>query len=306
MPIKIPSALPAREVLESENIFVMDEKRAMTQDIRPLKIFILNLMPNKAVTETQILRLLSNTPLQVDISLLKPESHISKNTSPEHLKAFYRTFTDIKQDRFDGMIVTGAPVERLEFSDVDYWDELCSIMDWAHDHVFSSMYVCWGAFAGLYHNHGIAKHPLDKKLSGVFRHRTLIPSHPLLRGFNEFFNAPHSRYSYVMREDFADHDSLLILAESLDAGVYIAATADGREVYVTGHPEYDADTLKFEYIRDSGKNASCAVPENYFPGDDPASPPQNTWRAHAHLLYSNWLNYFVYQNTPYDLEQLLL
>ena len=304
MPIKIPHSLPAKEVLESENIFVMDEARAVSQDIRPLKISILNLMPTKVVTETQLLRLLSNTPLQVDITLLNTASHRSKNTAAEHLETFYKTFSSIEKEKYDGLIITGAPVERLDFADVDYWDELCAIMEWSKTHVYTSLYVCWGAFAGLYYNHGIDKHPLEQKLSGVFRHRTRLPAHPLLRGFNETFCAPHSRYSYVNQSDIESNPALLLLSDSPEAGVYIAASVDGREVYITGHPEYDTDTLRLEYLRDRAINPATPPPQNYFPENNPALPPVNTWKAHAHLLYSNWLNYFVYQNTPYDLELL--
>ena len=304
MPIKIPHSLPAKEVLESENIFVMDEARAVSQDIRPLKISILNLMPTKVVTETQLLRLLSNTPLQVDITLLNTASHRSKNTAAEHLETFYKTFSSIEKEKYDGLIITGAPVERLDFADVDYWDELCAIMEWSKTHVYTSLYVCWGAFAGLYYNHGIDKHPLEQKLSGVFRHRTRLPAHPLLRGFNETFCAPHSRYSYVNQRDIESNPALLLLSDSPVAGVYIAASVDGREVYITGHPEYDTDTLRLEYLRDRAINPATPPPQHYFPENNPALPPVNTWKAHAHLLYSNWLNYFVYQNTPYDLELL--
>ena len=304
MPIKIPHSLPAKEVLESENIFVMDEARAVSQDIRPLKISILNLMPTKVVTETQLLRLLSNTPLQVDITLLNTASHRSKNTAAEHLETFYKTFSSIEKEKYDGLIITGAPVERLDFADGDSWDELCAIMEWSKTHVYTSLYVCWGAFAGLYYNHGIDKHPLEQKLSGVFRHRTRLPAHPLLRGFNETFCAPHSRYSYVIQSDIESNPALLLLSDSPEAGVYIAASVDGREVYITGHPEYDTDTLRLEYLRDRAINPATPPPQHYFPENNPALPPVNTWKAHAHLLYSNWLNYFVYQNTPYDLELL--
>ena len=304
MPIKIPHSLPAKEVLESENIFVMDEARAVSQDIRPLKISILNLMPTKVVTETQLLRLLSNTPLQVDITLLNTASHRSKNTAAEHLETFYKTFSSIEKEKYDGLIITGAPVERLDFADVDYWDELCAIMEWSKTHVYTSLYVCWGAFAGLYYNHGIDKHPLEQKLSGVFRHRTRLPAHPLLRGFNDTFCSPHSRYSYVNHSDIESNPALLLLSDSPEAGVYIAASVDGREVYITGHPEYDTDTLRLEYLRDRAINPATPPPQHYFPENNPALPPVNTWKAHAHLLYSNWLNYFVYQNTPYDLELL--
>lgn len=305
MPIKIPMSLPAAEALIKENIFVMDEARAIKQDIRPLKIAIMNLMPTKIVTETQFLRLLSNTPLQLDITLLNTASHRSKNTSEKHLETFYKTFEEIRDQRFDGLIITGAPVESLEFRDVDYWDELCGLVEWAQKNVYSTLYVCWGAYAGLYINHGIEKQKLDKKISGVFRHSTLIPEYPLVRGFNKEFSAPHSRYSGIKRSDIEACDDLLILAESAEAGIYLVANKNGREVFVTGHCEYDHDTLKNEYQRDVQKGIDPEIPKHYFPNDDPAQEPTNTWKAHAHLLYSNWLNYFVYQNTPYDLNEML-
>ena len=305
MPIKIPMSLPAADSLIKENIFVMDETRAVKQDIRPLKIAIMNLMPTKIVTETQFLRLLSNTPLQLDITLLNTASHRSKNTPEEHLVTFYKTFDEVKNEKFDGLIITGAPVELLEFSDVDYWGELCELVAWAKKNVYSTLYVCWGAFAGLNINHGINKYPLDKKISGIFRHKTLLPENPLVRGFNAEFSAPHSRYSCVKREDIEKVDELLILAESVEAGVYLAAKKNGREVYVTGHCEYDFDTLRNEYTRDVAKGINPEIPKNYFPDDDPTKEPINTWKAHAHLLFSNWLNYFVYQNTPYDLNEIL-
>ena len=304
MPIKIPQTLPAAGILESENIFVMDVKRADTQDIRPLKIAILNLMPTKIVTETQLLRLLSNTPLQIDVTLLTTATYTSKNTDKSHLDAFYKTFDEVKSVKFDGLIITGAPVEYLEFDKVSYWQELCEIIDWANANVFSTLYVCWGAFAGLYHNNGIEKYPLSVKISGVYRHHTLIPSHPLVRGFDEYFNAPHSRFSYVLRDDIISCSDLELLAESDDAGVYLAASKDMRQIYVTGHPEYDSDTLKLEYERDMLKGISPIVPKNYFPGNDPSKQPHNSWRSHAHLLYSNWLNYCVYQTTPYNIEEI--
>ena len=304
MPIRIPYSLPATETLTRENIFVMDERRASTQDIRPLRIAILNLMPTKIVTETQLLRLLSNTPLQVDVCLLTPESHCSRNTPEEHLASFYTTPSAIRDEKFDGMIITGAPVEYLPVEQADYWEELKGIMAWAKTHVYSTMYVCWGAYAGLYYNHGIEKYPLARKLSGVYRHTTRLPSHPLVRGFNTRFNAPHSRYSYVRREDVEACGDLLLLADSEEAGVFLLASTDGRECYVTGHPEYDFDTLRKEYERDVAKGENVPVPTNYFPQDDPTQTPVNTWRAHAHLLYSNWLNYFVYQNTPYDIKEI--
>lgn len=305
MPIKIPMSLPAAELLIKENIFVMDEARAVTQDIRPLKIAIMNLMPTKIVTETQFLRLLSNTPLQIDITLLNTKSHTSKNTPTEHLEAFYKTFDEVRNEKFDGLIITGAPVESLEFTDVDYWDELCDLVAWAHTNVYSTMYVCWGAFAGLYINHGINKQSLDKKLSGVFRHKNLVPEYPLVRGFNKEFSAPHSRYTGVLREEIEKDDDLLILAESDEAGVYLVANKNGREFFVTGHCEYDFDTLRNEYQRDVLKGIDPEVPKHYFPDDDPAKEPINTWKAHAHLLYANWLNYYVYQNTPYDLNEMM-
>lgn len=304
MPIKIPQTLPAAGILESENIFVMDVKRADTQDIRPLKIAILNLMPTKVVTETQLLRLLSNTPLQIDVTLLTTATYTSKNTDKSHLDAFYKTFDEVKSVKFDGLIITGAPVEYLEFDKVSYWQELCEIIDWANANVFSTLYVCWGAFAGLYHNYSIKKYPLSAKISGLYRHHTLIPSHPLVRGFDEYFNAPHSRFSYVLRDDIISCSDLELLAESDDAGVYLAASKDMRQIYVTGHPEYDSDTLKLEYERDMLKGISPIVPKNYFPGNDPSKQPHNSWRSHAHLLYSNWLNYCVYQTTPYNIEEI--
>lgn len=304
MPIKIPQSLPAAEILENENIFIMDEQRAVTQDIRPLKIGILNLMPTKEITETQLLRLLSNTPLQIDVQLLTTATYQSKHTDAHHLSSFYKTFDEVKNKKFDGLIITGAPVERLEFDDIHYWEELCGIMDWANQNVFSTLYVCWGAFAGLYYNCNIKKRPLEKKISGIFRHRTLIPSDPLLRGFDEVFTAPHSRYSYVAREDIEKNEKLKLLAVSDEAGVYLAASKNFRQVYVTGHPEYDAETLKLEYERDINKGLNPDKPVNYFPGDDETGAPVNTWRSHAHLLYSNWLNYYVYQITPYDIEEI--
>ncbi|MEG1742948.1 MAG: homoserine O-succinyltransferase [Clostridia bacterium] len=304
MPIKIPLTLPATEILENENIFIMDESRAKSQDIRPLKIAILNLMPTKIITETQILRLLSNTPLQIDITFLATATYESKNTPHEHLTTFYKTFDEIKLQKFDGLIITGAPVECLDFSEVSYWDELCEIIDWAKINVFSTLYVCWGAFAGLYYNRGIKKYPISHKISGVFSHHTLIPSHPLVRGFDEYFDAPHSRFSYVLQDDILNDKGLDLLAVSGDAGVYLVASKDAREVYVTGHPEYDAYTLKDEYFRDLAKNAHPPIPKNYFPDDNPKNEPKNTWRSHAHLLYSNWLNYFVYQITPFNIDEI--
>lgn len=305
MPIKIPQFLPAAETLEKENIFVMDRLRAESQDIRPLRIAILNLMPTKIVTETQLLRLLSNTPLQIDITLLTTSTYASKNTPAEHLKAFYTTFDAIKDRKFDGFIITGAPLEFMDFEDVDYWDELCEIMEWTKHNVFSAMYICWGAFAGLHYKYGIDKHALKKKLSGVYLHNTLLPSHPLVRGFDEQFYAPHSRYSGVDSADIERCGQLVLLADSPEAGAYLAASKDGRNIFVFGHSEYDADTLKQEYLRDCEKGLAPEIPANYFKNGDVSLPPVNNWRAHAHLLFANWTNYFVYQGTPYNLEDIL-
>lgn len=302
MPIRIPDNLPATRILESENIFVMTQHRAMHQDIRPLQILILNLMPTKVETETQLLRLLGNTPLQVDIDLMQTATHVSKNTSAEHLLEFYQTFDQLRDNKYDGMIITGAPVESLDFTQVDYWDELCAIMDWSTSHAYSTLHICWGAMAGLYHHHHIPKHPLPEKLSGVFRHRPLDLQHPLLRGFDEVFYMPHSRYTEVSRYDIDRHPALQVLAMSETAGVAIVATHDARQVFVTGHCEYDRYTLANEYQRDVQRGLSPAVPRNYFPGNDPQAVPTMLWRSHANLLFSNWLNYFVYQQTPYDLS----
>ncbi|MBQ3081777.1 MAG: homoserine O-succinyltransferase [Clostridia bacterium] len=305
MPIKIPQFLPAAEVLEKENIFIMDDLRAETQDIRPLRIAILNLMPTKIVTETQLLRLLSNTPLQIDITLLTTSTYASKNTPAEHLKAFYTTFDRIKDSKFDGFIITGAPLECLEFENVNYWDELCEIMEWTKHNVYSTMYICWGAFAGLHYKYGIDKKALKKKLSGVYLHRTIHPSHPLVRGFDEVFYAPHSRYSGVDARDIEKCSQLILLADSEEAGAYLAASKDGRSIFVFGHSEYDADTLKTEYLRDLDKGINPDIPVNYFTNDNVSTTPVNKWRSHAHLLFANWLNYFVYQGTPYNLEEIL-
>ncbi|KEQ23016.1 homoserine O-acetyltransferase MetA [Paenibacillus tyrfis] len=301
MPIKVPDHLPAKEVLVNENIFVMDESVAFRQDIRPLRIVILNLMPTKETTETQLLRLVGNTPLQVEFILLHPKTHTSKNTSLEHLEQFYKTFEDIKHERFDGMIVTGAPVEQLEFEEVNYWEELTQIMEWSKTHVTSTLHICWAAQAGLYYHFGVPKYPLDEKIFGVFPHTITTSNVKLLRGFDELFLVPQSRHTDVRREDVARVEQLDILSESEEAGVYIAATKDGKQIFITGHSEYDACTLKYEYDRDVNKGMEIAVPKNYYPNNDPARPPLNTWRAHANLLFSNWLNYYVYQETPYDL-----
>jgi homoserine O-succinyltransferase len=304
MPVKIPDNLPAAEILNNENIFVMGEHRAFTQDIRPLRIAILNLMPVKSVTETQLLRLLSNTPLQLEIVLLHTESHISKNTSAEHLENFYQTFSEVKKERFDGMIITGAPVEQLAYEEFNYWDELTEIMDWTRHNVFSTFHVCVGAQAGLYHHYGVPKYILDEKMFGVFSHTCTRKNIPLLRGFDDVFYVPHSRHTEVRREDIEKVEDLEILSESPEAGVYIVASKDRRLIFVTGHSEYDALSLKAEYDRDIAKGMNIKVPRNYFPDDDPTKPPLVRWRSHANLLFTNWLNYYVYQETPYDLNEL--
>ena len=304
MPIKIQNSLPATKILESENIFVMTADRAMTQDIRPLKIIILNLMPTKIETETQLLRLLGNSPLQVDIELLQTVTHVSKNTSHTHLTTFYRTFEEIKDQKYDGMIITGAPVELLDYEEVDYWDELCEIMEWSKRNVYSTLHICWGAQAALYYHYGIPKYLLPEKLTGVFRHRILDVFHPLMRGFDDRFLIPHSRHTEVRREDIQKHEDLIILATSRVAGVSIVANKSGRQFFITGHAEYDRNTLANEYFRDVNKGLHPQVPQNYFPGNDPAALPPLTWRSHANLLYTNWLNYYVYQQTPYDLKNL--
>ena len=302
MPIKVQSNLPAIKVLESENIFVMPNEVALRQDIRPLKILILNLMPTKIETETQLLRLLGNSPLQVDIELLQMASHTSKNTSPHHLTTFYKTFQQVKNESFDGMIITGAPVEQLEFEDVDYWDELCEIMEWSKTHVHSTFHICWGAQAGLYYHYGIQKYILDKKISGVFKHRMLNPKSRLFRGFDDEFMAPHSRHTEVRAEDIEKIPELKIMADSEEAGVYIVGNQSGSQFFVMGHSEYDANTLAHEYFRDLDKGMNPEVPAHYFPDDDPTKQPKVTWRAHGTWIYSNWLNYFVYQTTPYQLR----
>ena len=304
MPVKIPSNLPARELLEKENIFVMSELRAAHQDIRPLKIAVLNLMPTKIQTETQILRLLGNTSIQVEIALMHMGTHESRNTPAEHLEAFYSTFEQVKDKKFDGLIITGAPVENLEFEAVDYWKELQEILKWSTTNVFSTLHICWGAQAGLYQHYGIPKYPLEKKMFGVYRHEILEPHEHIVRGFDEDFPAPHSRHTGVLREDVLNAGGLRLVAESPEAGVYLVVSEDGRRVFVTGHPEYDRLTLKAEYERDRTRGLAIEVPKDYFPGDDPAAKPGVSWKSHAHLLYANWLNYYVYQLTPYDLNQL--
>ena len=304
MPVNVPHALPARRTLESENVFVMSEVRAGHQDIRPLRIAIVNLMPTKIDTETQLLRLLGNTPLQVQIALLHMESHDSQNTSGEHLDAFYATFDQVQDQKFDGLVITGAPIEQLPFEEVDYWPELCEVMDWSTEHVFSTLHVCWGAQAGMYRRHGIEKYPLPGKMFGVFDHEVLDPRSRILSGFDEVFPAPHSRHTEVRAADIAAADGLELLATSPDAGVYLAASTDGRQLYVTGHPEYERYTLASEYERDVSRGLAIEVPRNYYPDDDPARPPMVTWRSHAFLLYANWLNYCVYQRTPFDLSAI--
>lgn len=304
MPIKIPNTLPAYLTLAKENIFVMSTDKASSQDIRPLKIAIVNLMPVKIETETQLLRLLSNTPLQVDITLIYTKTHLSKNTSFEHLENFYTSFDEVKDEFFDAVFITGAPVEKLAFEEVNYWSELCTIMEWTKTHAFNTVHICWGAFAGLYYHYGIEKYMLPKKISGVYPHKVCVENHPLLKGFDDVFFVPHSRNAEVRAEDIQKNPNLNILAASDITGVYLVADKTGRQIFITGHGEYDRDTLKNEYIRDIGKGLDIAIPENYFPDDNPENTPLFTWRAHASLMYSNWLNFCVYQETPYDLTQI--
>ena len=304
MPIKIADSLPARAVLESENIFVMTEHRATTQDIRPLHIALLNLMPLKIVTETQILRCLSNTPIQIEVDLIQTKTYHSKNTPEDHLLTFYKTFDDIREKKYDGLIITGAPVENMPFEQVEYWDELVEIMDWSKSHVHSTLHICWGAQAGLYHHYGIPKYKLPRKISGIFRHHALLPKEPLLRGFDDVFYAPHSRYTEVRASDICANDRLTLLAESDEAGVYIVEALNGRQIFVLGHGEYDSDTLKKEYERDMAKGLNPDVPAHYFRNDDPDEEVFVTWKAHAHLFYTNWVNYYVYQTTPYYLDKI--
>ena len=304
MPIKIPDSLPARATLEGENIFVMTEYRAMHQDMRPLSLLILNLMPTKIVTETQLLRKLSNSPLQVEVELLKTASHVSQNTDADHLSSFYTTFDQIKGRKFDGMIITGAPVENLDFTDVDYWPELCRIMDWTTTHVHSTLHVCWGAQAGLFHHYGIPKYSLDRKLFGVFPHTALKKQSPLFRGFDDVFEVPHSRHTENREADIRKIPELELLAVSEEAGVFAVKSEDNRRFFITGHPEYDPDTLSREYFRDMDRGLTIDVPKHYFPNDDPAQPPIVRWRSAGQLFYTNWLNYYVYQTTPYDITQI--
>ena len=302
MPIRIPNDLPAAQVMQQENIFVMKHQRATTQQIRPLEIVVLNLMPTKIVTETQLTRLLGNTPLQVNLELMHTSTHRSKNVSEEHLLTFYKIFDELKDRKFDGMVITGAPVELLDFEDVDYWDELCRIMEWSKTHVHSTLHICWGAQAGMYYHYGIPKQPLDQKLFGVYPHRADYKRSILLRGFDDTFYVPHSRHTTVRREDIEAVPGLKILASSDEAGVYAVMNKNGHHIFITGHSEYDANTLETEYLRDKNLGKSISVPENYYPDDDDTKEPIVRWRGHANLLFSNWLNYFVYQTTPYDIE----
>lgn len=304
MPVKISETLPARKILESENIFLMDETRADSQDIRPLQVAILNLMPTKIATETQLLRLLGNSPLQVEITLLHMESHASKNTPQEHLLAHYETFDAVRYQKFDGLIITGAPVEQMPFEQVDYWRELRRVMDWSETNVFSTFHICWGAQAALYHRYGIPKYDLSAKMFGVFPHRVMDKNEIILRGFDDEFLAPHSRHTEIRAADIERAAELKLLAVSEEAGVYIVASRDGRNIYITGHSEYDPLTLKAEYDRDVSKGLPIHVPKNYYPNDDPTQLPLVRWRGHANLLYTNWLNYYVYQETPYDVEEI--
>ena len=303
MPIKIQSDLPAKAELEEENIFVMDENRAISQNIRPLEIIVLNLMPIKQDTELQLLRGLSNTPLQIDVTFLQMSSHVSKNTSASHIKKFYQTFEEIKNNNYDGMIITGAPVEKLEFEEVNYWDELITVMEWSKKHVTSTIHICWGAQAGLYYHYGIKKELLPKKLSGVYKHRVMNRKEPLVRGFDEVFMAPHSRYTQASRQQILDNPRLKVLADSDEAGIYIVLGDGGKEIFVMGHPEYDRLTLDQEYKRDIDKGIEPDLPVNYYPDDDCNRKPLLSWRSHANNLYTNWLNYYVYQITPYDLNE---
>lgn len=304
MPIKIPASLPANSVLQRENIFVMDEERADHQDIRPLKIAILNLMPKKVETETQMLRLLSNTPLQIDLELLQMRSHVSRNTDDDHLFRYYKTLDDVKGQRFDGLIITGAPVEQMPFEEVDYWSELCQVFEWSKTNVYSTFHICWGAQAGLYYHYGIPKYDLPEKMFGIFPHTVEQPFHQLLRGFDELFYVPHSRHTEVREEDILKHSELEILTRSEESGVHIVADRSGRQFFVTGHSEYDRDTLAAEYFRDLKKGLPIHIPAHYFEDDDPKKSPKFIWRGHANLLFVNWLNYFVYQQTPFNLEEM--
>lgn len=304
MPLIIPKALPACDILENENVFVMNDARASTQDIRPLQIVIVNLMPTKIATETQLARVLANSSLQVELTFVRMGSHEAKNASAEHLEAFYKTFEEIKNNRFDGMIITGAPVEELEFEQVDYWQELCKIMEFSKSHVYSTIHVCWGAQAGLYYHHGIGKEMLKHKMFGIFEHKVLRSQTPLVRGFDEIFYAPHSRHTTVCEAAVRECKELRVLAQSEQAGIYLMSTDNGRQIFVTGHPEYDRETLDTEYKRDIARNIPIEVPVNYYKNNDPNNEVLFRWRSHAHLMYSNWLNYYVYQNTPFDISSI--
>ena len=304
MPIKIPDSLPAAQILSNENIFVMDELRAAKQDIRPLQVALLNLMPTKIETETQLARLLSNSPLQVELTLLQTDTYESKNTSREHLLTFYETFEQVKERKFDGLVITGAPVELMEFEDVEYWGELCRIMEWSKTHVYSTLHICWGAQAALYYHYGIKKYPLPEKLFGVFRHEVEYKNSMLFRGFDDVFMAPHSRHTTIHREDIETVPELQILASSEEAGVYVIKTEQGKQIFITGHSEYDALTLEKEYLRDKNAGKSVRVPKSYYPDDDDKQQPLVTWRSSANLLFLNWLNYFVYQTTPFELDAI--
>ena len=304
MPVRVPVSLPAVEALREENIFVIDEQRASSQDIRPLRIAILNLMPLKIMTETDLLRLISNTPLQVELDFIDTDSHVSKNTPREHIETFYKKFDEVKHNNYDGLIITGAPVEKVDFEEVDYWDELTEIFAWAKKHVTSTLYICWAALAGLYYHYGVPKYVLEKKISGVFKHRIDDELNPIFRGFDDMFYVPHSRYSEVRREDIDKVPALKIIAESAESGIYIVMTRGGREFFITGHSEYSPGTLDFEYRRDLEKGINPEIPVNYYENDNPDNPPIVRWRSHANLLFSNWLNYFVYQETPYDIRDI--
>ena len=304
MPVRVPVSLPAVEALREVNIFVIDEQRASSQDIRPLRIAILNLMPLKIMTETDLLRLISNTPLQVELDFIDTDSHVSKNTPREHIETFYKKFDEVKHNNYDGLIITGAPVEKVDFEEVDYWEELTEIFAWAKKHVTSTLYICWAALAGLYYHYGVPKYVLDKKISGVFKHRIDDDLNPIFRGFDDMFYVPHSRYSEVRREDIDKVPALKIIAESAESGIYMVMARGGREFFITGHSEYSPGTLDFEYRRDLEKGINPEIPVNYYENDNPDNPPIVRWRSHANLLFSNWLNYFVYQETPYDIRDI--
>ena len=304
MPVRVPVSLPAVEALREENIFVIDEQRASSQDIRPLRIAILNLMPLKIMTETDLLRLISNTPLQVELDFIDTDSHVSKNTPREHIETFYKKFEEVKHNNYDGLIITGAPVEKVDFEEVDYWEELTEIFAWAKKHVTSTLYICWAALAGLYYHYGVPKYVLDKKISGVLKHRIDDDLNPIFRGFDDMFYVPHSRYSEVRREDIDKVPALKIIAESAESGIYMVMARGGREFFITGHSEYSPGTLDFEYRRDLEKGINPEIPVNYYENDNPDNPPIVRWRSHANLLFSNWLNYFVYQETPYDIRDI--